>query len=54
MSTRKRYDDEFKESVVKMVLEQGMKLAEVSRAIGVHHNTVGAWVRKHQEENDLS
>lgn len=54
MSTRKRYDDEFKENVVNMVLEQGMKLTEVSRAIGVHQNTVGAWVKKHQEENDLS
>lgn len=54
MSTRKRYDEEFKENVVKMVLEQGMKISEVSRAIGVHQNTVGIWVRKHQEESDSS
>ena len=40
---RRRYDKEFKISAVKMILEEGMSTAEVSRDLGVNENSLYKW-----------
>jgi transposase len=40
---RKTYDREFKLSAVKMIIEGGMKLSEVSRDLGVNENSLHKW-----------
>lgn len=37
---RRRYDKEFKISAVKMILEEGMNTAQVSRDLGVNENSL--------------
>ena len=47
---RRSFDKEFKEQAVKMVLDQGLPKAEVSRRLGINHNTVSNWVKAFQED----
>ena len=42
-SKRKQYTQEFKESAVKLVTEQGYKLAEASRSLGVNVSVLRRW-----------
>jgi len=51
MSTKKSYTKEFKENVVKMVIEQGMKQVEVSRTMNIHVNLIAKWIRQYKEEH---
>lgn len=44
--TRRRYDKEFKISAVKMLLEEGMNTAQVSRELGISENSQYKWKRK--------
>lgn len=43
---RRRYDKEFKISAVKMILEEGMNTAQVSRDLGVNENSLYKWKRE--------
>ena len=40
---RKTYDKEFKLSAVKMIVEGGMSLSEVSRDLGINENSLHKW-----------
>ena len=40
---RTKYTQEFKEEAVKLITEQGYKIAEASRNIGVNGNLLGRW-----------
>ena len=42
---RKKYSDEFKEEAVKLVVEQGYKITEASRNLGIHDSLLRRWVR---------
>ncbi|HSW55205.1 MAG TPA: transposase [Ignavibacteriaceae bacterium] len=44
---RRRYDKEFKISAVKMILEEGMNTAQVSRDLGVNENSLYKWKREY-------
>ncbi|MCF6178692.1 MAG: transposase [Geopsychrobacter sp.] len=40
---RKQYTQEFKDSAVKLVTEQGYKLSEASRSLGVNVSVLRRW-----------
>ena len=43
---RKKYTSEFKEEAVKLVTEQGYKIAEAARNLGVNATMLGRWKRE--------
>ena len=47
---KKQYTQEFKESTVKLVTEQGYKVAEAARNLGVNANVLGRWKREADED----
>ena len=49
---KKRFDQDFKISAVKMVTEGGHKAAEVARSLGIHQNQLYNWKRKFTEQGD--
>jgi len=42
---RKTYDKEFKLSAVKMIVEGGMKVSQVSKDLGINENSLHNWKR---------
>ncbi|MED4476186.1 transposase [Oceanobacillus caeni] len=50
----KRYDKEFKLYAVKMVVEDGRKVAEVARELDLVAQTLHKWVVKYKEDQDHS
>ncbi len=49
MSSRRRFDSEFREGAVRIVLESGKPIAQVARDLGVNAGTLGNWVAKARE-----
>ena len=49
---KKRFDQDFKISAVKMVTEGGHKAAEVARSLGIHQNQLYNWKRKFTAQGD--
>jgi len=47
--TRKKYTAEFKREAVKLVTEQGYKVAETAKRLGVNAGMLGRW--KQEQEN---
>src|SRR4051812_37415681 len=45
---RRRFDKDFREGAVRIVLETGRPVAEVARELGVHEGTLGNWVNQHR------
>ena len=43
---RKKYTQEFKEEAVKLVTEQGYRITEAARNLGVDGNMLGRWKRE--------
>ena len=43
---RRKYEPEFKAEAVRLVRDQGRSVADVSRSLGVHVNTLHTWVRE--------
>jgi transposase len=43
---RRKYDAEFREGAVRIVLETGKPSAEVARDLGVHEGTLQTWVHR--------
>lgn len=48
---KKKYTQEFRESAVKLVLEQGRRPAEAAANLGMPHNTLIAWVSQARRGN---
>jgi putative transposase len=46
MTKQRRYDDEFKRTAVRMVLEDGLSQRAVERNLGLTHGLLKVWVRK--------
>src|SRR3954465_5606341 len=48
MSTRnyRKYDEDFKQGAVALVVETGKPIAQVARELGVNEGTLGNWVAK--------
>ena len=43
---RKKYSSEFKEEAVKLITEQGYKITEAARNLGVNATMLGRWKRE--------
>ena len=46
----RKYDKQFKEEAVRLATEEGRKVAEVARGLGIHENLLRTWRRKYQED----
>jgi transposase len=44
-STRRRFDPEFKDEAVKLVINTGRPVAVVARELGLQEQTLGRWVK---------
>ena len=49
--TKKKYSIEFKEEAVKLVTEQGYKISEAARNLGIRSNMLSRWKREFEEES---
>ena len=43
---RKKYSQEFREEAVKLVTEQGYRVSEAARNLGIHPGVLGRWKRE--------
>lgn len=50
---KKQYTDEFRESAVKLVLEQGYTAQKAAESLGVHLTTVKGWVLDYRSEHGV-
>ena len=46
----RKYDKQFKEEAVRLATEEGRKVTEVARSLGIHENLLCTWKRKYQED----
>ena len=46
---RRSFDKQFKMAAVKLVLEDGMTVAEVSKELNIHYNSLYRWVSEYEE-----
>jgi len=52
MSRRNRsYTEEFKREAVKLVTDQGYKIAEAARSLGISEKLIGNWKRRFEGES---
>jgi len=54
MSSRKTYSREFKLGAVKMITEEGKRVSEVARDLGISYNILHLWKRKYLEDKEES
>jgi len=45
-SKRRGYMKEFKAGAVRLVLEEGKRVSDVARDLGVHRNLLNSWIRQ--------
>jgi transposase len=48
--TYRKYDKEFVVQAVKQVVDEGRKVSEVARALGVHENLLRRWKNQYLED----
>ena len=46
---RRSYDKQFKMAAVKLVLEDNMSVAEVSKELDIHYNSLYRWISEYEE-----
>ena len=46
---RRSYDKQFKIAAVKLVLEDDMTVAEVSKELDIHYNSLYRWISEYEE-----
>lgn len=46
---RRSYDKQFKMAAVKLVLEDNMTVAEVSKELSIHYNSLYRWISEYEE-----
>ena len=50
--TRRKFNRDFREGAVRLVLETGKPIAQVARDLGINEGTLGNWVAKARRERD--
>ena len=48
---KKKYDAQFRDDCVRLVLSSGRPVKQVCVEVGVKESTLGNWVRQHRKEN---
>ena len=48
--TRKQYDESFKRDAVALVTEQGHKVTDAARRLGINPNLIHRWKREFEQE----
>ena len=48
---KKKYDAQFRDDCVRLVLSSGGPVKQVCVEVGVKESTLGNWVRQHRKEN---
>ena len=51
-SKYQKFDEDFKQGAVALVLETGKPIAQVARELGINDGTLGNWVAKARAEQD--
>lgn len=46
---KRRYDPDFKREAVRMVVEEGLRVREVERNLGITHGVLKDWVQRHRD-----
>jgi len=54
MAANRRYDPEFKREAVRLVVEEGMRVREVERNLGITYGVLKDWVQKHRDHKDAA
>jgi transposase len=54
MTTRnyRKYDEDFRQGAVALVVETGKPIAQVARELGVNEGTLGNWVARARRDRD--
>jgi transposase-like protein len=47
----RKYSPEFREEVVKLVIDTSRAITDVAREYGVHDTTLGNWVREYKQKH---
>src|ERR671933_111887 len=47
--TRRKFNRDFREGAVRLVLETGQPIAQVARDLGIHEGTLGNWVARERQ-----
>lgn len=50
INTRNSYTHEFKLEAIKLVLEQGRKVAEVTASLNIGKSTLEKWIKQYKDE----
>jgi transposase len=50
--SRRKFDQEFREGAVRLVLESGKPIAQIARDLDVNAGTLGNWVAKDREDRE--
>jgi transposase len=51
---RKKYSQEFKQDAVKLVTEQGYRVSEASRNLGVNISVLRRWIKDYDKNKDTA
>ena len=51
---RKQYSKQFKIDAVKLLTEQGYKVSEAARNLGIHHTSLRDWKKQLETDGNLS
>ena len=54
MGERRRFDREFKREAVRLSSEEGRKITEVAKNLGVHENLLYKWKRTAEEKQEAA
>ena len=48
---RRKFSNEFKDEAVKLILEEGYRVSEAARNLGIHENLLRRWKREYEGGN---
>lgn len=51
MTTRKKYNKEFKLDAISLVTEKGYTRAEAASSLGINANMLGRWIKEFQDDD---